>query len=293
MHTGSTDNYALTQFASSDKPAWLTDYNSDMRKIDAGMKGNADAIDELSENIGHEGEDIADLKERMSVAETDIDSAEEKIGTGTLETVSNNLIGAANELLGMINNESDDITALTRTVAGMGDAIDGVNQLAYTIANVYDSAQTYSVGDYVIYQNTLYKCTTAINVGEAFDPTKWTSVKAMNEISHGGISVSAEDVSFDDTQAHFLADNVQDAIEHLDAEGHAIAGELQTTTLATGSTTVTVNFSQSIGATTIITPVCSLYGVSPTAVTYTEHSITLTFEAQAEDALVGARIQTI
>lgn len=35
--TNSTANYELSQFLGSDKPAWLTDYNADMSKIDAGI----------------------------------------------------------------------------------------------------------------------------------------------------------------------------------------------------------------------------------------------------------------
>lgn len=294
MHTGSTDNYALSQFASSDKPAWLVDYNEDMRKIDAGMKGNADSISELGESIGQEGEDITSLKERMATAEQEIDTVQETIGVGELETEVKNLIGAANELLGLIHSNDTDITQLQQGLAGMGDSIEGLAQIAYTIANVYDSAQTYSVGDYVIYQNTLYKCITAITVGEAFNPAKWTSVKVMNEMpSGGGGTVLAEDVVFDPSGTHLSSENVEAAIKELDTEGHNIAGELQVDTLTAGSTSATVNFTQVIGSTTIITPVCSLYGVSPTAVTYTDHSITLTFEAQTEDAIVGARIQTI
>ncbi len=35
--TNKTTNYELSQFIGTDKPAWLTDYNSDMGKIDAGV----------------------------------------------------------------------------------------------------------------------------------------------------------------------------------------------------------------------------------------------------------------
>lgn len=35
--TNKTTNYELSQFVSSDIPAWLTDYNGDMSKIDAGI----------------------------------------------------------------------------------------------------------------------------------------------------------------------------------------------------------------------------------------------------------------
>ena len=41
--TNKTTNYDLSQFLGSDKPAWLSDYNTDMGKIDAQMKVNADA----------------------------------------------------------------------------------------------------------------------------------------------------------------------------------------------------------------------------------------------------------
>ena len=41
--TNKTTNYELSQFLGTDKPAWLSDYNSDMNKIDTQMKANADA----------------------------------------------------------------------------------------------------------------------------------------------------------------------------------------------------------------------------------------------------------
>lgn len=225
MHTGNTDNYALTQFASTDKPAWLVDYNEDMRKIDAGMKGNADAIEALGESVGQEGTDITELKERMATAEADIDAAQEAIGTGELETEVKNLIGASNELLGLIHGNDNDITALQQGLASVGDAIDGVAQVAYTIANVYDSTQTYTVGSYAIYQNTLYKCITAITVGEAFNPAKWTSVKVMNEVGAGGgsytagagIDITNNVISFDDGTAPY--DNTDSGLDATTVKG--------------------------------------------------------------------------
>lgn len=36
--TNKTPNYELSQFIGTDKPAWLADYNSDMNKIDLGIK---------------------------------------------------------------------------------------------------------------------------------------------------------------------------------------------------------------------------------------------------------------
>lgn len=41
--TNKTTNYELSQFLGTDKPAWLSDYNTDMSKIDTQMKANSDA----------------------------------------------------------------------------------------------------------------------------------------------------------------------------------------------------------------------------------------------------------
>lgn len=41
--TNKTTNYTLSQFEAGDRPSFLHDYNSDMAKIDAQMKRNADA----------------------------------------------------------------------------------------------------------------------------------------------------------------------------------------------------------------------------------------------------------
>lgn len=54
------------------------------------------------------------------------------------------------------------------------------------LASTYSNTETYAVGAYAIYQGVLYKCTTAVTTAEDFDPTKWTQVLVMNEISSGG-----------------------------------------------------------------------------------------------------------
>ena len=47
--TNHTRNYNLSQFAGSDRPTWLGDYNGDMAKIDAQLKRNADDIASATE----------------------------------------------------------------------------------------------------------------------------------------------------------------------------------------------------------------------------------------------------
>ena len=54
------------------------------------------------------------------------------------------------------------------------------------IANVYDNTSTYAVGEYVIYEGLLYKCTTAVVIAEDFDISKWTQTLVTNEGGGGG-----------------------------------------------------------------------------------------------------------
>lgn len=51
------------------------------------------------------------------------------------------------------------------------------------ITDAYSSSSTYSVGDYCIYGNTLYKCTTAISTAEAFNSNKWTATTIATELA--------------------------------------------------------------------------------------------------------------
>lgn len=50
------------------------------------------------------------------------------------------------------------------------------------IADYYDSTATYAVGDYCIYNNELYRCTTAITTAEAWNSSHWTEVNVSDEL---------------------------------------------------------------------------------------------------------------
>ena len=53
------------------------------------------------------------------------------------------------------------------------------------LAAPFSASATYAVGDYVIYQENLYKCITAITTAAAWDATKWTRVLITNEMGSG------------------------------------------------------------------------------------------------------------
>lgn len=75
--TNKTPNIELSQFVGTDKPAWLTDYNSDMSKIDTAVKANETAT-------GNVADDVATLSGRMTTAEGNISDLQ------TGETSQNN-----------------------------------------------------------------------------------------------------------------------------------------------------------------------------------------------------------
>lgn len=114
-HTNSTTNYALPQFITTDKPAWLTDINGAFLAIDTGMDAAKDAAD---------------------------------------------------------NAQSDATQALTdagnaATAAAAADA-KGAGAVA-SIADAFDPTTVYSVGDYVVYNSLLYRCSVAV-----VTPGPWT-----------------------------------------------------------------------------------------------------------------------
>ena len=59
------------------------------------------------------------------------------------------------------------------------------------ITDAYSSLQTYAVGDYCIYGNTLYKCTTAITTAEAWNSAHWTAVTVTDEIKESAVAISS------------------------------------------------------------------------------------------------------
>ena len=54
---------------------------------------------------------------------------------------------------------------------------------AASMAPVYSASSTYAVGDYVIHDGQLYRCTTAITTAEAWTAAHWTAAKVAEDVS--------------------------------------------------------------------------------------------------------------
>lgn len=296
-HTNETSNYELSQFVGTDKPAWLVDYNGDMLKIDAAIKENADDITQIAGDVTTLQNEVGSsgLTGRITTIENDIDNIETEIGSVTLPTTAQSLTGAIAELKSVNDTQNTNISNNATAIAQVTGSIEGVSQLAYTIANVYDSTSTYAIGDYAIVNNTLYKCITAITVGESFDASKWTSVKVMDEIPSGGGggSVVASNVSYDNTSSGLTASNVQSAIDEVNNKIPTIVAttEAQRGTIEAGSTSATLTFDGTIGANTFVDWYVGDGTITPDSVTTTSNTVVITIPVQNSTVIVGAVIR--
>lgn len=98
--TNKTTNYNLSQFIGSDKPAWLTDYNQDMSKIDTGIKSADDAANVADGKADTNAANIGNLANLNTQAKTNMVAAVNEVyntaGTaaGTAQTAATSAASA-------------------------------------------------------------------------------------------------------------------------------------------------------------------------------------------------------
>lgn len=96
--TNKTTNYNLSQFIGSDKPAWLSDYNQDMTKIDTAIKNASDTATSASGDIEAALTSIGDLTNLETTTKTNLVAAVNEVnGTAiTAQGTANSASNAAN-----------------------------------------------------------------------------------------------------------------------------------------------------------------------------------------------------
>ena len=86
--TTKTTNLELSQFVGTDKPAWLTDYNGDMQKIDDGYKKLEDANTATQADLDATKQDLSGSKTDINDVKADIQALEaQDIAIGNRLTV--------------------------------------------------------------------------------------------------------------------------------------------------------------------------------------------------------------
>lgn len=96
------------------------------------------------------------------------DASEVEYDNTTSQLTADNVQEAIDEVVANANTASEDILTL-QNVQGY---------------DAYDETQTYAVGNYAIYNNHVYECTTAVSTAEPFDNTKWSQT-SIEQIING------------------------------------------------------------------------------------------------------------
>lgn len=147
--TNATTNYELPVFIATDKPAWLTDWNGAMNAIDTAIHTAQSTADNAATTAGTATTDIATINNSLTTITGNITSLTTSvngntaaintinslIGNGEPTTTDKTLIGAINEIYGMITGGSNpveaDHVAYDNTTSGLTatnvqDAIDEI-----------------------------------------------------------------------------------------------------------------------------------------------------------------------
>lgn len=72
-----------------------------------------------------------------------------------------------------------DLNTVDKHINGAINELHAINGYSY---DAYDDTSTYAAGDLCIYNNALYKCTTAITTAEAWNANHWTATSIADEI---------------------------------------------------------------------------------------------------------------
>ena len=77
-------------------------------------------------------------------------------------------------------NIDEELTALAQTLA---NTINNLQSLKNSVADEYSSSSTYAVGDLVMHNYRLYRCSTAITTAEAWNSAHWTAHTVDDEFT--------------------------------------------------------------------------------------------------------------
>ena len=88
--------------------------------------------------------------------------------------------------------------------------------LKANIAPAYDASSTYAVGEYVMYNNALYRCTTAIATAEAWTAEHWTAAQIGDDLADCSRQINHFDDNLPGTvqTVNFGADGKPSSVVH-------------------------------------------------------------------------------
>jgi hypothetical protein len=204
-HVSTTAHYNLPIYGGSDIINPLTDVNGTNEALDT-------AIYEVAQELASGVTDIADVKN--------------KVGDASLDTASQNLSGAVNELKSAIDTQAGDITDIEANVgtlqSQMATTTGNITTLNTTVAGLQTEVSGKASQTAV---NTL-----ATKVGtDALITTANNLSGAVNELANDIDSLDAGDIDYDNTTSGLSATDVQSAIDEVNAKFNSPAPDVTIT----------------------------------------------------------------
>lgn len=89
--TNKTTNYQLSQFQSSDIPAWLTDYNGDMQKIDAGIHAAKTQADGAANGVAALQTTVSGKQDRLTFDDAPTQGSSNPVKSGGVYAALQNI----------------------------------------------------------------------------------------------------------------------------------------------------------------------------------------------------------
>lgn len=115
--TNHTSNYNLSQFLGTDKPAWLTDYNGDMGRIDTAIKNAADAATVADGKGATANTNIGTMSNLTTTEKTTLVGAINEVNStaGTASTNAGTALSTANAAASNANTALTNIAKFNLT----------------------------------------------------------------------------------------------------------------------------------------------------------------------------------
>ena len=118
--TNQTQHYGLPQYVGTDVPAYLTDFNSAMATIDAGMNAAKTQADSAATAAGQAVNDISALQSTVGTQATQISAAAQSAATAQ---------STANTADGKADANASDIASLTGRVTELENSSSGIEYI--------------------------------------------------------------------------------------------------------------------------------------------------------------------
>ena len=129
--TNKTNPYELSQFIGSDIPSWLSDYNSDMLKINNAIQQAKTSADDAMSSAGSASSDVTALSQTVSGLSESLNSTNQNVTKNTSDISSiNSSVSNINQnidsLNGKVNANSESIGNLTTQVTANTQSINTI-----------------------------------------------------------------------------------------------------------------------------------------------------------------------